>query len=1152
MQRFKIYIAGLFTLLCAVQLSAQSGNAITVPYTIDFENPTENQNWVTDDAVGTDRCTDKWYIGSAPGAALDGANSLYISCDGGKTAEYCTERNIVVAYRLVELPAGNYNLSFDWKNLAPESSPQSGLYCVIYDLSSYDGELPESFPGSGDVNDAMYLVDQKQCTMADGTTMTCMKGSQEWLNAITNFTVQGNNSTMVIAFVWVNDERNEQAFPIAACVDNIQISSANCFVPTGLMVDGGCDSIGLSWTGSSMSYELQYRPADAEQWRSIKDIVETEYKLPPMDEGLYDFRVRAVCSEDMVSAWVSLYSELVFCPENHCIDYIDFYSPNVHFYEAEIADNAIGSYSELSAPIDYGTNEQASRHTVYWKRNEYDPRTQYKLKTIPDGEYASVRIGNWEAYEGHAYGDRIEYEYTVDPAKPILILKYAIVLQNPNDPTHQQKDQPYFELAVVDNSGNEINPDCGKVEFYADKNAEGWNSYWPDPNVQTEVIVWKDWTTMGLDLSEYTGNIRVRLTARDCLLGAHYGYAYFTLGCAEKELKNVSCGASDSVKLEAPAGFDYAWFLNARGEDGSDNIDWNDTVSHEQILGVEPSDVNEYVCVVSQTEKPGCSFQIRSTVSPREPYAGIGWRFVPKECTNIVQLINNSQVISFDSNGDTIYTGEPTETAYWDFFDGNPVYEERPTYVMPAEGGQLKVSLKAGIADDACVDDTTVIIDVPSILTPDTVIDTTICGGYSVQFAGQSYGETGIYYDSCVNRAGCDSVVILNLKVLDKIPDVDVVDTICFGETYYVGWREYTSGGVFEDIMITSANGCDSIVNLRLTVLEEVTFSYEVKDEVGLPNSGEIIIKDAPDGYTYSVNGEMGGPLTGLEGGIYKVVVFAGEGTHICQSDTAVIEVKKVCSTVEVDTDSSFHVCADVEKLSIPFDIVEGALSRIDVKYGDKAKSAGFEDISLDPGANAVDLFLPEAVRPDTYDASLDFIDPICDTISYPVTFDVYYAPGIVRQKWNNVLAVQNSGYNGGFDFSAFQWYKNGEPISGEVSSVLYLGEGVSFDINDVYHVLLTRADDEVSMPSCPVTLVQKEDISAYPQQTVVPAGAPLKIANVRSDVSVALYSVSGVLCYTGTVDTYSDQIVMPETVGVYVMVLKNGETEKHYKILVR
>lgn len=110
----------------------------------------------------------------------------------------------------------------------------------------------------------------------------------------------------------------------------------------------------------------------------------------------------------------------------------------------------------------------------------------------------------------------------------------------------------------------------------------------------------------------------------------------------------------------------------------------------------------------------------------------------------------------------------------------------------------------------------------------------------------------------------------------------------------------------------------------------------------------------------------------------------------------------------------------------------------------------------------------------------------------------------------------------------------------------------MSFDINDVYHVLLTRADDEVSMPSCPVTLVQKEDISAYPQQTVVPAGAPLKIANVQSDVSVALYSVSGMLCYTGTVDAYSDQIVMPETVGVYVMVLKNGETEKHYKILVR
>ena len=99
--------------------------------------------------------------------------------------------------------------------------------------------------------------------------------------------------------------------------------------------------------------------------------------------------------------------------------------------------------------------------------------------------------------------------------------------------------------------------------------------------------------------------------------------------------------------------------------------------------------------------------------------------------------------------------------------------------------------------------------------------------------------------------------------------------------------------------------------------------------------------------------------------------------------------------------------------------------------------------------------------------------------------------------------------------------------------------------------MVLTRADDGTSIATCPVTPTVKSDISAYPQQTVVQAGAPLRVMNVKSAARVSLWSVSGVYCSSWDVDGHNSDITAPLTQGAYIMVIERNGERRQFKILV-
>jgi len=91
-----------------------------------------------------------------------------------------------------------------------------------------------------------------------------------------------------------------------------------------------------------------------------------------------------------------------------------------------------------------------------------------------------------------------------------------------------------------------------------------------------------------------------------------------------------------------------------------------------------------------------------------------------------------------------------------------------------------------------------------------------ICEGESWQQGGDSYTLPGNYNYTHIATNGCDSVVTTNLTVNTIQSETNNV-AICDGEEHIEGTSSYTSTGNYSDIY-TSVNNCDSIVLTNLTV----------------------------------------------------------------------------------------------------------------------------------------------------------------------------------------------------------------------------------------------------------------------------------------------------------------------------------------------
>ena len=117
----------------------------------------------------------------------------------------------------------------------------------------------------------------------------------------------------------------------------------------------------------------------------------------------------------------------------------------------------------------------------------------------------------------------------------------------------------------------------------------------------------------------------------------------------------------------------------------------------------------------------------------------------------------------------------------------------------------------------------------------------TICQGEAytdANFHGKT--ETGIYRRKMVSVHGCDSIITLYLTVTPRTYAEDVETAICPGEVYHWNGKDYNRAGIYRDTLVSAA-GCDSIETLIISYLpsEDTILVNETISQDQLPYTYE-------------------------------------------------------------------------------------------------------------------------------------------------------------------------------------------------------------------------------------------------------------------------------------------------------------------------
>ena len=1045
-----------------------------LPYFCGFESPSDTIGTYGWKFVKRAKIGHAFVVGEATHRM--GSHGLYVSADEGVTASYShtTSGSVVVAYKSFYLQKGDYELMFDYR-LQGEDHENSDVMRVAF----YAGTVPTAVAMNGFPQYALDnpFVSNKGEQIFKTTLWTQVEGK----------VTASEDGYYFLSFLF-KEYGDKNIYSPGACIDNIQLDRLKepnyCGVkPSNIVISNDVAGIKISWDGNADSYEIIYNRATTLMdtvYTLVKNIKAKEYYLSysSIPEGVYNFRVRSLCSND-TSMWVEFANYIVYDESKHCLNYMDF--------------TAVGTtcgYGNFKNPAatkkvyDFGYESRHSIHTVHYMEDEYDRLTGYKLKTVPEDQIASVRLGNWTEgmhgdspvkdaeYPGGSPSGQIVYTYSIPEDKSVLLLHYAAVLQYASH--HAPEEQTRILVEILNLQDQVL--ECASADFNArdvsEGNTRGWQTYQPKEGEvldEDTPIKWLDWSVLGLNLGDYKGQtVKIRLTLRACVADYHFAYGYFTLDCTAGEVGGMSC-TERADTLFVPEGFDYLWYVQG------DKL--KKPVSTERFFAPGENDINSYAVDLIYPENNGCYFTLYATVWPRVPVVRVSYIHNPLNCVNYIDVVNNSCMVDLkmDVNGNIIDTIDvPASNAtinsfYWEikskkgttFENGQVVSSDvNPRIIAPNEGDTFVVVVKGMY--NSCEDVKEYTMVASEIRGSLEEVHRYICNGDSVEFNGKFYYEPGEYIDTLQSQTtGCDSLLKLTLEIL--VADTIRQDTTICSESAPYFWlgEQLDSTGVYKKGRPSSL-GCDTLYYiLNLEILES------------------LIIK----------------------------------------------------------TDSTLEVCGDEAFFEIPYKVESGKLTGYSVTFSDEAKKVGFTDDEVDfelDSTDAISIDLPINVKPNKYSAKFVFYNDDCGNVERNLNIDVLYPSDVIAQRWNDFLGVKNADYNGNYKFIAYQWFLNGRPVEGFTSSQFYVN-GEDLDFNGEYQVLLTREEDGISAMTCAFTPEEFEKDQLADMGRLVFRSEVVTIESSQ-EAKVYIYNVSGLLySVTDIIEGYNS-VVMPDKSGIYIM----------------
>ena len=163
------------------------------------------------------------------------------------------------------------------------------------------------------------------------------------------------------------------------------------------------------------------------------------------------------------------------------------------------------------------------------------------------------------------------------------------------------------------------------------------------------------------------------------------------------------------------------------------------------------------------------------------------------------------------------------------------------------------------------------IVSAPSV---SGVATFSICEGTGIDVNGQNFNQAGTFTQNLMSTSGCDSILTINITELENVTSLEQY-TICQNEELALNGEIFTQAGSYQQFF-TSTSGCDSILTIDVSVLENASSQLQFS-----------ICEDDPisiNGQSYSAAGDYIQTLVSSNGcdSIINIMIFSSEVCSDC------------------------------------------------------------------------------------------------------------------------------------------------------------------------------------------------------------------------------------------------------------------------------
>ena len=389
------------------------------------------------------------------------------------------------------------------------------------------------------------------------------------------------------------------------------------------------------------------------------------------------------------------------------------------------------------------------------------------LSIVPPGGNFSAMVGDFTGTGAQA--SRLQYNFSITPQSNMIIVQYAVVLE---DPGHGVAAQPRFEAQLYDAAGNPL-----PCTFYQVAAANGVPGFQNCGSYR-----WKDWTTFGVDVTQYMGQtITLDVATGDCSLGGHWGYAYVSASCSSLNLSAFYCqnGANNTATLSAPDGFaNYVWSNAATGQQ----------LATGQVASVNIQGVDTVDCTI--TSANGCIATLTTAVLPAEV---IGAIVDSNVCAGYSTVLFNN----------TAYTNAAPDSIFWSASDGYTSNDTTFNHVFPGPGSYNVEMIVTNSAN--CIDTVNTVVE---------VFENPVAG---FGFDDVCLGQIAVF-EASSSLLGGDTIT--NFWYVNN--DTLVGDTVTVN---FNGPNNY-----LVELVAMTQNGCSDTVSQSFTVFNNPTANFAITE----------------------------------------------------------------------------------------------------------------------------------------------------------------------------------------------------------------------------------------------------------------------------------------------------------------------------------